>query len=101
MRERRQIVCLHAGVRRAVFPVCLGFTRNIEKALVFEPAGGGDEVTAADGTWRCLALAGVRILEMRESAWRVPDHREPGQTCIADVECDLDPRSSPPPRYRL
>lgn len=100
MRERRQVVCLYGGHRLEVYPAILGFTRKAEKALVFQSGGDGDSNLPPGGEWRCLSLAGVTILELRDGPWLVPEPVEP-QTCVTDVEYDINPASPHTPRFRL
>ena len=101
MRERRQVVCLYGGRRREVCPVLLGHTRGAEKALVFQFAGESNSTLPPGGEWRCLTLAGVTVLELREGPWHTGrDHGE-AQTCVAEVDYDVNPDSPYDPRFEL
>lgn len=98
MRERRHVVCEYRGGRHEICPAILGFTNGAEKALVFElsPSAAG----APLGEWVCVPLAGLRILELREGPWFSGPVSD-AQTCVAEVEYDVNPQSSYSPRYRL
>jgi hypothetical protein len=101
MRERKQIVCLYGGHRREACPAILGFTRKAEKALVFQFGGDSGSGLPPGGEWRCLSLAGVTVLELREGPWHAPSDNGPEQTCVADVEYDVNPASPYNPRFPL
>lgn len=99
MRERRQVICEYRGERHAVCPAILGFTNRAEKALVFELSPSAPDGPLR-GEWVCVTLAGLRILDLREGPWfsgSPPDD----QTCVADVEYDVNPQSPSNQRYRL
>ncbi|MGD9914077.1 MAG: hypothetical protein AB7S80_08345 [Rhizobiaceae bacterium] len=101
MRERRPVVCVYHGHRRAVCPAVLGHSDGVETALVFQYAGGssGGVVT---GDWKCLKLAGVDAAELIDGIWQAGggDHTS-AQTCVKDVDLDVNPASPFGPRRRL
>lgn len=101
MRERRQLICTYGGFRREVCPAILGHTRNTEKALVFQFGGDSSSGLPPGGEWRCLTLASVTVLELREGPWHAGRDHGPAQTCVAEVDYDVNPASPYNPRLRL
>ena len=101
MRERRQVICLYGGKRREVCPAILGHTRNAEKALVFQFGGESGSNLPPGGEWRCLPLSGVTIIELRDGPWIVGRDHGTAQTCIEQVEYDVNPDSPYGPARRL
>ena len=101
MRERKQVICLYGGRRREVCPAILGLTRNAEKALVFQFAGESSSTLPPGGEWRCLTLSGVTVLELRDGPWHAGRGHGTAQTCVAEVDYDVNPASPYNPRYRL
>jgi hypothetical protein len=76
-------------------------SRGIEKALVFQFGGGSGSSLPPGGEWRCLSLAGVTVLELRDGPWHGGTEHIDAQTCVADVEYDVDPDSPYRPRFTL
>jgi len=102
MRLRRQVVCLYQGHRREFCPILLGRTRLEERALVFQFGGTGSAgPIAPPGEWKCLRLAEIRDVVLREGPWHEGDSHSTGQACMKMVEYDVNPASPHAPAYRL
>jgi hypothetical protein len=101
MRERKQIVCLYGGHRRELCPVILGHGGGAEKALTFQFAGESGSGLPPGGEWRCLFLAKVSGVTLRDGPWHAGDaHRQP-QGCVEEVDLDVNPASPYAPKRRL
>jgi len=101
MRERLQIVCTYRGHRREICPIVLGFKDGAEKALTFQFAGGSSSRLPAGGEWRCLALAEVTDVTLRPGPWHTGSSHQASQTCMTEVDLDVNPESPFNPRRRL
>lgn len=101
MRERRPVVCIYQGHRRAICPVVLGHSDGGETALVFQYAGGSSG-GAVTGDWKCMKLAGVDAAELIDGLWQDGGGDHAGaQTCVKDVDLDVNPDSPYRPKRRL
>lgn len=101
MAERRQIVCRYGGRRRELCPVVLGLTDGEETALTFQFGGDSTSRLPPGGEWRCLRLAKVSDVVLREGPWRAgSSHRRP-QGCVREVDLDVNPDSPYRPPRRL
>lgn len=101
MRERRQVVCLYGGQRREICPAILGHSGKAEMALVFQFGGESRSILPPQGEWRCLRLARVTVLELRDGPWHAGETHGIAQRCVEDVDYDINPASPYAPRYRL
>jgi hypothetical protein len=100
IRGRKQILCLYGGHARQLCPIILGHSQGQEKALTFQFAGQSSSRLPRDGEWRCLFLAKVSDVELRDGPWHAGDsHRQP-QGCVEIVDLDVNPLSPYKPKRR-
>jgi hypothetical protein len=98
--KRRQVLCTYQGFVRELCPIILGHTNGQEKALTFQFGGGSKSGLPPGGEWRCLSLAGVTNVRLREGRWHSgQSHRQP-QGCVDIVDRDANPNSPYHPRRR-
>jgi hypothetical protein len=101
MAKRKQILCLYDGCRRELCPIVLGHKRGKEVALAYQFAGESKTRLPPGGQWRCLDLAKVSDVQLRDGPWHAGDsHRQP-QSCVEIVDLDVNPSSPYHPRRRL
>jgi hypothetical protein len=98
--ERKQVICIYDGYRRELYPIILGHTKGEEAALVYQFAGGGRSELPPDGQWKCLRLAKVSGVQLREGAWRDGASHHRAQVCVEVVDLDANPASPYNPRRR-
>lgn len=101
MAERKQIVCLYGGRRRELCPVILGHTGGEEKALTFQFAGESSSRLPPGGEWRCLSLAKVSEVTLRDGPWFAGTGHAAPQSCVEIVDFDVNPDSPYNPAHRL
>ena len=102
MRERRQLTCVYQGHAREVCPILLGRTGLEEKALVFQFGGATSTgPIPAPGDWKCLRLADVRDVALRDGPWHAGHQHSAAQSCMKMVEYDVNPESPYDPAFRL
>ncbi len=100
MAKRRPIACRYQGHPRAICPVILGHSGSVEKALVWQFAGSSSS-GAVSGQWKCLTLSEVEKAEIVEGPWRTGERHGNAQSCVKDVDLDVNPDSPYAPRRRL
>jgi hypothetical protein len=102
MREKRQIVCVYQGHRREVCPILLGRTGLEEKSLAFQFGGAtSDGAIRPPGDWKCLRLAEVRDVVLRDGPWHAGDGHSTRASCMKMVEYDVNPDSPYDPAFKL
>jgi len=100
-RERRQVTCTCRGKRRELCPIVLGHSGGVEKALTFQFAGESGSSLPPGGEWRCLTLAEVTDIKLRDGPWHDGTGKSGAQTCVTEVDYDVNPDSPFSPRFRL
>lgn len=98
---RKQVVCTYDGHRRELCPVILGHKDGQEKALTFQFGGHSSKSLPPGGEWRCLFLAKVNDVELRDGPWRTGESHKQPQGCVDVVDFDVNPRSPYSPKRRL
>ena len=100
MRTRKQVVCMYGGYRRELCPIILGHSQGHEKALTFQFAGASRSGLPAACEWRCLLLAEVSDVELRDGPWFAGSRHTPKQRCVEVVDLDVNPASPYRPKRR-
>jgi hypothetical protein len=101
MAGKKQVVCVYRGRRREVCPVILGHTDGEEKALSYQFAGESNSRLPSEGEWRCLTLSMVSEVELRDGPWLTGGSHSASQSCVRDVDFDVNPDSPYSPKHRL
>jgi len=101
MIELKQILCTYNGYHRELCPVILGHSQGQEKALTYQFAGESESHLPPGGDWKCLLLAKVTDIQLRDGPWHVGGSHTQRQRCVADVDIDVNPASPYNPKRRL
>jgi hypothetical protein len=102
MAERMQILCVYDGHPRELCPVILGHTKGREVALTFQFAGASKSgPVPKGGQWKCLQLAKVSDVRLREGPWRAGASHSRPQACVEIVDLDVNPESPYKPQRSL
>jgi hypothetical protein len=98
MLMRRPIECGYDGLPRTICPIILGHTNGQEKALTYQ-TGGKSSGSVPD--WKCLTLSKVRNPRIVDGPWRSGGEHSQAQTCVKDVDLDVNPDSPYRPKRKL
>jgi hypothetical protein len=102
MEERRHVACVYRGRKRALQPVVLGWSDGREKVLAYQTGGASSRpLTTPDGRWRCLLLGDVEAPMLQDGWTEIDTSHRSGQSCVRDVDLDVNPDSPFHPRRRL
>jgi hypothetical protein len=99
--DRKQILCTYAGKRRELCPIILGHSQGEEKALTYQFSGESDSRLPPGGTWKCLFLAKVSEVQLRDGPWYAGNSHSQRQRCVEVVDIDVNPESPYNPKRRL
>lgn len=100
MAARKPLLLMYDGHARAVCPIILGHSDGREKALTFQFDGTGSKGPVR-GAWKCLFLAEVTRAEMIDGPWRSGRRHSQAQSCVRQVDLDVNPDSPYDPERRL
>jgi hypothetical protein len=98
---RKQILCTYDGYPRKLCPIILGHSREEEKALTYQFGGQSSKGLPPGGQWRCLFLAKVGDVRLRDGLWHAGDSHSQPQGCVEIVDLDVNPASPYHPKRRL
>jgi hypothetical protein len=87
--RERQVTCVYQGYYRELCPLIIGHTRGKERVLAFQ-FGGESSSGLTLGNWKCLDLSQVKDAELRTGAWREGERHSTQQTCVEDVDLDIN-----------
>jgi hypothetical protein len=102
--HRRPIAALYRGRKRLLCPHLLGCNKHRRLQVLCYQYGGdsetGLEPAGSKENWRCLALENLSQVQLIDGSWQTaPNHSRP-QTCIVEVELDVDDYPEPVPPAR-
>src|SRR5580693_8414112 len=101
--HRQPIAALYRGDRRLLCPHLLGWNRHRRLQVLCYQYGGdsesGLEPVGSPDNWRCLAVEHLSQVELLDDPWQTAENHSRPQTCIEEVELDVDdyPAPVPPP----
>jgi hypothetical protein len=99
--RRQPVAAIYDGLPRLLCPHVLGRKAGEFHVLVYQIGGSsssGWPLTASQsGIWRCLAVEKLSQIELSAEAWRTQP-RSRRQTCIDEVDFDVDDQSAEDPQ---
>jgi hypothetical protein len=92
--HRCPIAALCRGRRRLLCPHLLGWNRHRRVQVLCYQYGGDSESglrpARASDNWRCLAVENLSHVELLDGPWQTAENHSRPQTCIEEVELDVD-----------
>jgi len=102
MEQRQLVACTYKNLRRELCPVVLGWSDGREKLLAYQTGGASSRpLTTADTRWRCLFVDEIAHAAVREGWPRIDVPHQSTQSCVRDVDLDINPASPLRPQRRL
>ncbi len=99
--HRRPIAAFYRGRRRLLCPHLLGWNKHRRLQVLCYQYGGDSESglkpASASDNWRCLAVENLRQVELIDGPWQTAENHSRPQTCIEEVELDVDDFPEPVP----
>jgi len=87
--EKLCVEAIYGGHRRQLCSHLIGTRAGEPRALFFQYAGGSSRGLAPGGDWRCLPLAHLGEISLREGKWHTRPHSH-SQHCIDAVELEVE-----------
>jgi hypothetical protein len=91
VRRKKQVFALYDGRSREFCPHLLGLKNGEPNCLVYQFGGVSSKPLAADGSpanWRCLVVARLSNLSIRDGAWHTGIANRALQTCVDLVDSE-------------
>jgi hypothetical protein len=92
--NRRPVAALYRGHRRLLCPHLLGWNKHRRRHVLCYQYGGDSErglkSAGASDNWRCLAVENLSEVELLDGPWQTAENHSRPQTCIDEVELDVD-----------
>ena len=99
--HRRPIAARYRGRSRLLCPHLLGWNKQRRLQVLCYQYGGDSESglqpAGAPANWRCLAVANLSYVELLHGPWQTAENHSRPQTCIEEVELDVDDYPAPVP----
>jgi hypothetical protein len=99
--HRRPIAALYRGHRRLLCPHLLGWNKHRRLQVLCYQYGGdsksGLKPADASDNWRCLAVENLNQVQLLDGPWHTAENHSRPQTCIEEVELDVDAYPEPAP----
>ena len=91
IQNKHKITFTVGGRQREAYPHILGHSDGQERLFVFQ-TGGYSEGGRLPG-WRCFFVARIQLLTAAEDGWRTDDSHKSQQSCVKDVDIDVNPNA--------
>jgi len=85
--EEKQVTCAYQRRYRELCPHIIGHTADHERVLAYQFAG---ESGGKLPQWRCLFLAEVGDVQLRDGPWHAGSGHKTTQTCVVDIDLDIN-----------
>lgn len=89
--SKKQVRCVYRGLVREICPHVLGIGKDgAERVLSFQFAGQSSKGLPPGGDWRCMRIDEISNVTMHNGAWHTRDNNLQQQTCVADVDVEVE-----------
>jgi hypothetical protein len=99
--RRQSVAATYDGLLRLLCPHVLGRKSGRLHTFFYQFAGGSHRglpmVPGGMGGWRCFAVEKLSQVELRADAWHT-EPRAPRQTCIDEIDFDVDAQPEEDPQ---
>jgi hypothetical protein len=99
--RRQPVAATYDGLLRLLCPHVLGRKAGRLRVFCYQFGGNSNRGLAVAsqvmGGWRCLAVEKLSQVELRTDAWHT-EPRSPRQTCIDEIDVDVDAQSGEDPQ---
>ena len=84
--NKQQVVATYNGHRREMCPHTLGRKGGRAQCLFYQFAGSSSSALPPGGEWRCIPIAGLQDVLLRDGPWYTGTSHTRPQTCVGDVD---------------
>lgn len=91
--NKMQVVATYDGYRRELCPHKIGWKNGKPQALFYQFAGhtsSGEIKVPTAGSWKCMAIAKLQDVSVREGEWYTGEIKYGNGDCIDDIDVEVD-----------
>ena len=99
--NRLPLACAYEGHHREICPIILGHSDGREKVLVYQTGGSTSRGPLRKPDWKCFEVSGIGDIEPLDGPWQIGGRHSQTQTCVRDVDYDVNEASPYDPRHSL
>jgi len=91
--KKQQVVATYNGYVREMCPHVIGYKGGREQALFYQFAGessSGPIIPGSEKNWRCIPIAGLESVSVRDGAWHTSENHTRRQTCVDQVDVEVE-----------
>lgn len=88
--RQKQVTCMYKGFYRELCPVVIGHSDGAERVLAYQFGGDSQRGLPPQGEWSCLDLSEVLRPELRDGRWHESAGHAATQTCVKDIDVDVN-----------
>lgn len=88
--DKKQIIATYTGHVREMCPHAIGTKNGREQALFFQFAGGSSSGLPPEGEWRCIPIAGLSNVSVKDGPWHTGANHSKVQSCVDTIDVEVD-----------
>lgn len=90
MVARQQVICSYNGYHREMCVHAIGTSGEKEMILGYQFAGDSSKPPTSDEQrWRCMEVAKLEGVTVRDGPWRTSANHSKAQTCVKNVDLEV------------
>lgn len=89
--SKKQVICRCKGRHREMCPHTIGYGKSgAEMVLSFQFAGESSSgLLPATGQWRCMSVADITDVIIRDGPWHTGTGHDKPQTCVKEIDLEV------------
>ncbi|RQO30289.1 hypothetical protein DBR32_11995 [Taibaiella sp. KBW10] len=90
--EKKQIIASYNGYYREMCPHAIGTKKGREQAIFYQFGGDSSSGPVSPGdksNWRCIPVAGLDQVMIRDGEWHTADNHSTPSTCIDFIDVQV------------
>ena len=90
--KKQQITAIYNGHYRELCPHAIGTKNGKEQAMCFRFGGSGSKgpvIHDSTDNWRCIEIAKLRDVAIRDGEWHTAANHSTAQTCIDSIDLEV------------
>jgi hypothetical protein len=90
IRNRKQVTCYYDSLYREMCPHAIGWKGSAYRVISFQFGGESSKGLPPGGQWKCMEVAGLTNVILRDGPWLTGASYTKPQTCIDAIEREIN-----------